>query len=81
MAMAIANVVRRLYRLNTDIIPSFFSMSRGFPSLYIYSAVSLAPFVLGFSPIFRAFSEAGGAKKSSTGTKTLPSSRSSSQRH
>ena len=33
MAMAIANVVRRLYRLNTDIIPSFFSMSRGFPSL------------------------------------------------
>ena len=32
--MAIANVVRRLYRLNTDIIPSLFSMSRGFPSLY-----------------------------------------------
>ena len=41
--------------------------------LYIYSAVFLAPFVLGFSPIFRAFS--GGGKKSSTGTKTLPSSR------
>ena len=40
--------------------------------LYIYSAVFLAPFVLGFSPIFRAFSEAGGGKKSSTGTKTLP---------
>ena len=73
MAMAIANVVRRLYRLNTDIIPSSF--------FHIYSAVFLAPFVLGFSPIFRAFSEAGGGKKSLTGTKTLPSSRSSSQRH
>ena len=34
-----------------------------------------------FSHIFRAFSEAGGGKKSSTGTKTLPSSRSASQRH
>ena len=37
--------------------------------LCIYSVVFLAPFVLGFSPILRAFSEAGGGKKSSTGTK------------
>ena len=54
MAMAIANVVRRLYRLNTDIIPSFFSMSRGFPSLYIFCCV-LGSIYAWFFPYFPSF--------------------------
>ena len=74
---AIANVVRRLYRLNTDIHLHSFPCLVDF-LLYIYCAVFLAKcVVLGFSPIFRAFSEVGGGRKYSTSTKTLPSSRSS----